>query len=167
MNERPKVYIGTGTHQLPVSWKLFDSVLMLFYNYSCFDNFLISDLEYYQFFLPKVYSDIADLPQRVITKHSNNIEGVRRVYYFPVIASFPRTRIQKSFPSWRWTGDQAHYYLPEIKRDYHREEKSKQLASSSELLIVDKIISRIDYEEKLTKAIEHLESCRETIMPLS
>ena len=152
-------------YQTQPSWKLIGSVLILLLYQKCINELSQFKLQFYvgNFFHIN-YLCIDAIPTRILTKYKEQIKSVRLIRLFPVISPVPKTRIQKVLTNWRWGGRFSHYYLPKFE---NVKNTSDTLASSCELLILDKIVSIIDYEEKFLTSIEHIQGVEDTIVPIS
>ena len=85
---------------------------------------------------------------------------IRRIWLFVVIRSVPGSRVMEALPSSPRVGDGLHFYRPwlDLRDSMGRDVPYRRIRSSSELLIVDRILSLEEYEETLPCRIKEVES---------
>lgn len=164
-----KVFLNT-------MWKTVNSTTILICLESCRSSLTAKDLEaFYGGGWPWFSRDPApystafvvrgNLPTVLSPKDRRGIEAVRRICLVPVIRSVPASRISQALPGSRRIESSRHFYRRHLHGPRRRDPKEgAMLPSSSELLVIDSIQSRLEYREALEQAIEKAEDLTMTLV---
>jgi len=138
--------------------------VILIYVHNCDNTFTETDLKALQptRFYNDRYAEWIELPESIRALTRRKIRAIRRIWLKPIIGTVPAERISRVFPHSRRIGTYLHFYRP----SFYGSAKEMSLTSSSELLILDKIKSQIDYVETLKQALGEAKSNRATLVKL-
>ena len=153
-NEYPKIpYFSGSSISLRTLWKWTDNILFLYHITGCLNklnrSYLLSQRQY----LVYDYSVDYYVPKRLIDKFSSS-KGVRRILILPVLSKVPRTRLQDYLDSWQWSGKSLYFFHNKSIND----KSGNLLPISTELIVIDNILSITDFKERCNSEISYLEN---------
>ncbi|MBU0495878.1 MAG: ATP-binding protein [Chloroflexi bacterium] len=152
---------------LPVQflWKHADTTVTLICVLSCRTGMTSKELEGLDILIDWCFAKWDLLPQSITKLTTRKVRVVRRIWLVPVLGSVPASRVAKAFPSLRRSGSALHYFRADLRDLGHsKTDKSGPVASSSELLIVDKIKSVPDFKETIAQVVSEVEREKATVI---
>jgi hypothetical protein len=82
----------------------------------------------------------------------------------PILGKVPVSKVTKRFTQYRKAASILYFYAPELRSEQNDNDKNdSEITSSSEILIVDRIRSKSDYTELLSRAISIVEKEQTTL----
>lgn len=162
---------GGGGTRYPTFWKKVGSTSILLTRFGCSSSLTQKELEHQAFrFMFKFARFVVweELPDFIVQQTRRRIKAQRRLILFSVLQAVPQNRIANVLPDWRRNGSYLHYSYHHIaEHSGPRRQNVTSIASSSELLILDKISSPPEYSETLSQALSNIEELKTTIVSLS
>src|SRR5262245_40812745 len=146
--------------------KRYGNIGILVFVLPCWDTFRLPDLSFYMNFgfLHQDFLKWSELPKLITKWPERKTSGVRAIWYMPIVGNVPVSKVTKRFPQYRKAASILHFYAPELHSEQNdNDKKDHETTSSSEILIVDKIRSKSDYGELLSRAINIVEMEQNTL----
>lgn len=106
------------------------------------------------------------LPKPIVRLTRRRVRVIRRLTIVPVLAKVPQSRVGKSLGTARTLTPGEHYCLDSLwDSSSHSIDKPRQksLHSSTEIVVVDQILSRQEYSERLVESVERALNQKSTI----
>jgi len=139
---------------------------MLVFALPCWDTFRVPDLSFYikWGFFRQEFLRWNEIPEQIANGPRWHISGVRAIWYMPIVGTVPVSKVTKHFTQYRKAASILYFYAPTLHSVQNNSSKNdSEIASSSEILIVDRIRSKSDYTELLSRAIHIVENEQSTI----
>jgi hypothetical protein len=132
----------------------------------CWDTFRLPDLSFYMKwgYLHQEFLKWTELPKQITNRPKSQIRGVRAIWYMPIVGKVPISKVTKRFTQYRKAASILYFYAPELRSEQNdSDQNDSEIISSSEILIVDRILSKSDYTELLSRAINIVEKKQNTL----
>jgi len=101
-----------------------------------------------------------DLPAELLKMIGDRSVSIREIFIIPILASIPKSRIHSGLSHWNYSGNNKHFY-GKIKKKWG--ETRDLLPTSSEIIILDNLLSISDMLDKLQSTITYIEPIEITI----
>jgi len=146
--------------------KRYKNIEMLVFVLPCWDTFRLPDLSFYMNWglLHQEFLKWKELPKQITNRPKRQTSGVRAIWYMPIVGKVPISKVTKRFTQYRKAASILYFYAPELHSEQNDNDKNDpEITSSSEILIVDRIRSKSDYTELLSRAINIVEREQRTL----
>ena len=161
-------HYGPPKYFFPLYSKQKGSILIFIYHLGCSASLTKKDFRAFVSvgMFEKEYLAWNWVPKMIPELGRKRFKGIRRIWLLPILSKVPNNRISNVIPECRTSETQLHFYRPFLTQYKYKKSDNKKVwhASSSELLIVDKITSLSEFVDALKDALLEVEKNKDTIV---
>ncbi len=162
--------LGASIVSIPTFWKKVGTQAILVCLVACQNSLTKKTLEKFNWVNSDLYSRYIvqwdDVPSTIKILTRRRVKSLRRISLIPVLRSVPTSRVEDVFPGSRKSANRMHFYNPRLGMEQYRWRlgNAKPIASSSELLVIDRINSGLEFSDRLTLLFSDIEQMQSSLV---